>query len=65
MAEIEIGVLPPSAWIGAYPNLSTLSREVSAWQKRRNRARCTIEWSFTRQDADRKLRRHYVSELTC
>jgi hypothetical protein len=65
MAEIEIGVLTRQCLDRRMPDLSTISRAVSAWQKRRNSARCTIEWSFTRQDADRKLRRHYVSELTC
>jgi hypothetical protein len=34
---------------------------VTAWQRRRNAARCGIEWTFTRRDADRKLSRHYVS----
>jgi hypothetical protein len=34
---------------------------VAAWQRRRNAAECGIEWTFTRKDADRKLRRHYVS----
>lgn len=65
MAEIEIGVLARQCLDRRMPDLPTLSREVSAWQKRRNTARCTIEWSFTRQDADRKLRRHYVSQLPC
>lgn len=65
MAEIEIGILARQCLDRRLPDLPTLSREVSAWQKRRNTARCTIEWSFTRQDADRKLRRHYVSQLTC
>jgi hypothetical protein len=34
---------------------------VSIWQERRNAERRTIDWKFTRQDADRKLARHYVS----
>jgi hypothetical protein len=32
--------------------------EISLW---RNAAGRGIEWKFTRQDADRKLCRHYVS----
>ena len=28
-------------------------------------AQRTIEWSFTRQDADQKLGRHYVPKLAC
>jgi hypothetical protein len=35
--------------------------EVAAWQQRRNAERRGIEGTFTRQDADRKLARHYVS----
>jgi len=38
---------------------------VTAWQRYRNHARTTIEWTFTRQDADRKLGRHYVANLMC
>jgi hypothetical protein len=34
---------------------------VAAWQRRRNAERRTIQWTFTRQDADRKLGCHYVS----
>ncbi|WP_176754388.1 hypothetical protein [Nitrosomonas sp. Nm132] len=33
----------------------------SAWQQRRNAERRSIEWTFTRQDADRKMQQHYVS----
>ena len=61
MAEIEIGVLTRQCLDRRMPDLRTVSREVSAWQQRRNAQRCTIEWNFTRQDADRKLSRHYVS----
>ena len=65
MAEIEIGVLTRQCLDRRMPDLPTVTREVSAWQQRRNRAHRTIEWSFTRQDADRKLSRHYVLQLTC
>jgi len=34
---------------------------VNAWQLRRNTEQRGIEWSFTRQDADAKMARHYVS----
>ena len=65
MAEIEIGVLTRQCLDRRMPDLRTVTREVGAWQKRRNADRRTIQWSFTRQDADRKLRKHYVSQLTC
>jgi hypothetical protein len=34
---------------------------VAAWEQRRNVEKRGIQWSFTRQDADRKLGRHYVT----
>ena len=65
MAEIEIGVLERQCLDRRLPDESTLIREVKAWQKHRNAQRRTIEWTFTRQDADRKMGKHYVSSLTC
>jgi len=64
MAEIEIAVLTRQCLQRRVPDQDTLRQEVRAWQRRRNRERRTIEWTFTRQDADRKLGRHYVSKLT-
>ena len=40
---------------------NTDAREVDSWQRQRNAERRGIDWTFTRQDADRKLARHYVS----
>lgn len=61
MAEIEIGVLQRQCLARCAAEQTTLATEVAAWQRRRNAARCGIEWTFTRRDADRKLSRHYVS----
>ena len=65
MAEIEIGILARQCLDRRIANRDVLKTEVDAWQQARNAQRRTIEWSFTRQDADRKLGRHYVSQLTC
>jgi len=65
MAEIEIGILTRQCLDRRLPDPAALSMEVAAWQQHRNSERRTIQWSFTRQDADRKLGRHYVSKLTC
>lgn len=65
MAEIEIGILARQCLDRRIANRNALQTEVDAWQHARNAERRTIEWSFTRQDADRKLGRHYVSQLTC
>jgi len=61
MAEIEIGVLQRQCLARCAAEQRTLAMEVAAWQRRRNAARCGIEWTFTRREANRKLRRHYVS----
>src|SRR5258708_21632963 len=61
MAEIEIGILDRQCTgrrIGDEPRLCA---EVVAWEQRPNQERCQIDWKFTRQDADRKLSRHYVT----
>ena len=61
MAEIEIGILERQCTRRRIGDEAQLCAEVSAWEQRRNQARCGIEWKFTRQDADRKLARHYVT----
>lgn len=61
MAEIEIGVLDRQCLERRLPDRSTLVAEVDAWQQRRNVEQRTIEWRFTRQDADQKMQHHYVS----
>ncbi len=61
MAEIEIGILERQCLDRRLPDRATLVGEVDAWQNRRNTERRGIEWAFTRQDADKKMARHYVS----
>lgn len=63
MAEIEIGILDRQCLNRRLPDRATLTTEVNAWQGRRNRERRGIEWTFTRQDADTKMARHYVANL--
>jgi DDE superfamily endonuclease len=61
MAEIEIGIMERQC-IGRRIGTETLLKsEVAAWQQRRNQAKESIQWRFTRQDADVKLSRHYVA----
>jgi DDE superfamily endonuclease len=61
MAEIEIGILDRQCLDRRLPDRATITAEVAAWQARRNAEHRSIEWSFTRQDADRKMGLHYVS----
>ena len=65
MAEIEIGILSRQCLDRRMANREFLASEVAAWQQARNEEWRTIEWRFTRQDADLKLGRHYVSKLAC
>ena len=63
MAEIEIGILSRQCLDRRIANHEVLVSEVAAWQQTRNEQQRTIEWRFTRQDADMKLGQHYVSKL--
>lgn len=65
MAEIEIGILNRQCLDRRLPDQKTLRQQVARWQRARNADGATIEWSFTRQDADLKMGRHYVSIFTC
>jgi hypothetical protein len=64
MAEIEIGILDKQCLNERIATEEKLVSEVAAWQKRRNQQRKTIDWSFTRHDADKKLGKYYVAQLT-
>jgi len=61
MAEIEIGILDRQCLDRRLPTQALLAAQVAAWEQRRNADRCRIAWTFTRQDADRKMGPHYVS----
>ena len=60
MAEIEIGIMDRQCTGQRIATVELLQRELAQWQEQRNAAGRGIEWKFTRQDADRKLGRHYV-----
>jgi hypothetical protein len=61
MAEIEIGILDRQCLDRRLPTRPRLAAEVAAWEQRRNTEGRRIAWTFTRQDADRKMGHHYVS----
>jgi len=61
MAEIEIGIMERQCTGRRLGTEVALKTEIAAWQERRNDAGETIQWKFTRQDADATLSRHYVS----
>jgi hypothetical protein len=61
MAEIELGVLATQCLDRRIGDMETLTREVAAWQARRNTAACKVDWRFTTADARIKLKRLYPS----
>ena len=63
MAEIEIGILSRQCLDRRIDSREFLRSEVDAWQQARNALKRTIVWTFTRQDADQKMERHYVPKL--
>jgi DDE superfamily endonuclease len=61
MAEIELAVLARQCLDRRVPDQETLTREVAAWEERRNGTPCTINWRFTTADARIKLKHLYPS----
>jgi len=61
MAEIEINIMDRQCTGGRIESQEKLVSDLYVWSKYRNRNRKSIEWKFTRQDADKKLSNHYVA----
>ena len=59
IAECELAVLQRQCLDRPIPDMSTLKREVTAWEERRNKACRNVVWHFTTADARIKLRRLY------
>jgi len=61
MAEIEINIMDRQCTGGRIASKEILESEVMIWSNDRNEKQRNIEWKFTRQEADKKLSRHYVA----
>lgn len=61
MAEIEINMMDRECLARRIGEAEKLENEIACWSRKRNEARKKIQWSFTRQDADHKLSKHYVA----
>ena len=61
MAETELSVLAIQCLDRRIPDKEPLTREVAAWEKQRNTAKCRVDRQFTTQDARIKLKRLYPS----
>lgn len=59
MAESELGVLASQCLDRRIPHKETLSREIAAWQKRRNKKHTKADWRLTTADARIKLKSLY------
>ena len=59
MAKIEFSVISRRCLGQRLPDEETLSREVKALERERNKARAVINWRFTTEDARTKLHRLY------
>jgi hypothetical protein len=61
MAEVEIGVVLGQCLDQRIPNMPTVRRKVSGWERRRNTAKTMVNWRFTTTNAREKLKRLYPS----
>jgi hypothetical protein len=61
VAEIEIGIMDTECTRKRIPGIGQLRKEVSARTARRNKNRMMIDWVFTRERADVKLSKYYVT----
>jgi len=59
MAEIEINVLVHHGLSRRVGTIEQMRKEVSAWNKARNKTPSKINWRFTTEDARIKLKRLY------
>ena len=59
MAECEFSVLARQCLDRRIPDMETLTREIEAWQTRRNKNTQPADWRFTTEDARIKLKHLY------
>lgn len=61
VAEIEIGIMDHQCTGTRIGTIEKLTEEVKAWTNARNKMKKKIDWRFTRQKADEKMSKHYVT----
>ncbi len=59
MAEIELNVLMGQCLNRRIDAMTTIRKEVRAWEKDRNNKKAKINWQFKTDDARIKLKRLY------
>jgi transposase len=61
MAEIEFSSVSRQCLQRRFADIKTLKTQVEAWERQRNRDAVKIHWSFTVEEARKKLKRHYLN----
>lgn len=61
IAEIEINVMDTECTGRRINNKELLINETKAFQNNRNKNKSTIQWNFTKEKADKKLSKYYIS----
>lgn len=64
MAETELSVLSRQCLDRRIGEKDELRSEVASWERRRNTAKCRVDWQFTTADARVKLKRLYPTIQT-
>ena len=59
MAEIEISAVAAECPHRRIPDIETLNRGVQSCVRERNRLKARVRWRFTKNDARKKMKRHY------
>jgi hypothetical protein len=59
MPEIELNVITNHGLSKRIPSIERMREDTTAWNRRRNRDACKINWQFTTADARIKLKRLY------
>ena len=63
MAEMELSVLARQCLGQRIESQENLTRQVQAWQERRNKTATSVDWQFNTKDARSKLKRLYPKIL--
>jgi len=61
MAECEFAILLGQCLDQRIPDIATVQRKSTAWERRRNRTKATVNWRFTTAIAREKLKQIYPS----
>jgi hypothetical protein len=59
MAEMGRAALAKQGLARRIGDRETVAKEVRAWERTRQALRATVRWSFTKDAAREKFRRHY------